>query len=61
MYTPLHSINIDFSHSSEAKAFEESINVHLNAHEMGEDEFVFFFNLREQALEAIELLESLEV
>ncbi|UGA55304.1 hypothetical protein [Vibrio sp. VB16] len=63
MDTPLHSINMDFSHSSEAKKFYEVINKNLNSLPESKplsDEFVFWFNMREQAIDAIELMESVE-
>ncbi|CAK3436559.1 hypothetical protein VCRA2128O99_300031 [Vibrio crassostreae] len=62
--TPMHSINIDFSHSSEAKALMLLVDSHLStlpATTPLTDEFAYFFNLREQLIDAVELLQSMEV
>jgi hypothetical protein len=59
MKTPVHQINVDLSHSSEAKALFEVVNAHMSNVSLS-DEFSFFSALRQQSLEAVEMLESLE-
>ena len=58
MKTPIHSINIDFSHSSEAKALLEVIETRFAP---VPDAEVYLDSVCEQLKEAIEMLESLEV
>ncbi len=58
MKTPIHSINIDFSHSSEAKALLEVIEARFAP---VPDAEVYLDSVCEQLKEAIEMLESLEV
>lgn len=58
MNTPIHSINIDFSHSSEAKALLEAIDARFAPIPNAEP---YLDSVCEQLKEAIELLESLEV
>lgn len=58
MQTPLHSINIDFSHSTEAKALLEvlsSAKSHSLLEQSIRDKLVF------ELMDAVELLESIEV
>ena len=57
MNTPIHSINIDFSHSSEAKALLEVIAARFAPLPDAE---AYLDKVCEQLNEAIELLESLE-
>jgi len=58
MKTPIHSINIDFSHSSEAKALLEVIEARFAP---VPDAEVYLDSVCSQLKEAIEMLESLEV
>ncbi|HDY8229003.1 hypothetical protein [Vibrio vulnificus] len=58
MKTPIHSINIDFSHSSEAKALLEVIDARFAPIPDAE---IYLSSICDQLKEAIELLESLEV
>lgn len=58
MKTPIHSINIDFSHSSEAKALLEVLDTRFAPVPNAES---YLDSVCDQLKEAIELLESLEV
>ncbi|MDA0130486.1 hypothetical protein OH458_20700 [Vibrio sp. MarTm2] len=58
MNTPVHAINIDFTHSSEAKALLEVIDSRMAP---VPDSEVYLDRVSNQLKEAIELLESLEV
>lgn len=59
MNTPAHSINIDFSHSSEAKLLHRVVESQMNpCNEPQEDSYLS--GALVQLEEAIELLESLE-
>lgn len=58
MNTPIHSINIDFSHSSEAKALLEVIETRFAPVPAAE---AYLDSVCDQLKEAIEMLESLEV
>lgn len=60
MDTPIHSINLDFTHSSEAKALLEVLSERpLPANSLEEDNYLCGITL--QVEEAVELLESLEM
>lgn len=60
MKTPIHSINIDFSHSSEAKLLRRVLLEHVcPTNQVEEDNFIC--DIIEQLESDIELLESLEV
>lgn len=61
MNTPAHSINIDLSDSSEARDLYRVINARFKWLSPTSSEYVFYFKIREQLIEAIELLESLEM
>lgn len=61
MKTPIHSINIDFSHSSEAKELFTIVKGRLSWLSPSSPEFEFLYPIYEQLVEAAELLESLEV
>ncbi|WP_167522349.1 hypothetical protein [Vibrio atypicus] len=58
MKTPIHSINIDFSHSSEAKALLEVLDARFAPFPNAES---YLDGVCDQLKEAIELLESVEV
>lgn len=59
MQTPIHSINIDFTHSSEAKLLHRSVLYHACLSRSPEERE--FLNAIVKQLESdIELLESLE-
>lgn len=58
MNTPIHAINIDFTHSSEAKALLEAIGSRIAPVPNAE---AYLDQVYCQLQEAIELLESLEV
>ncbi|MDH5937741.1 hypothetical protein L8R84_16580 [Vibrio splendidus] len=58
--TPIHSINVDFSHSSEAKELFMIVKGRLSWLSPSSPEFEFLHPIYEQLLEATELLESLE-
>lgn len=58
MKTPMHSINIDFSHSSEAKAL---LGVLGSAKPSSLAEQAMRETLVTELMEAVELLESIEV
>ncbi|CAK2480069.1 hypothetical protein BCT47_23005 [Vibrio splendidus] len=60
METPMHSINIDFTHSSEAKLLHRLIESQLSP-SIGSEEDSYLSVVLGQFEEAIELLESLEV
>lgn len=60
METPMHSINIDFTHSSQAKLLHRVIESQLNP-SIESDEDSYLAVVLGQLEEAIELLESLEV
>ena len=57
--TPLHSINIDLSHSTEAKLLHSVIENHMNpCNDVDEDNYLS--GILVELEEAIELMESLE-
>ncbi len=59
MNTPIHAINIDFNHSSEAKLLHSVIENHMNpCNDVDEDNFLS--GILVELEEAIELMESLE-
>lgn len=59
MNTPIHSINIDFSHSSEAKLLHRVIESQMNpCNDPQEDNYLSAVLIELE--ESIELLESLE-
>ncbi|MEZ9068167.1 hypothetical protein [Vibrio atlanticus] len=60
METTMHSINIDFTHSSEAKLLHRLIESQLSP-SIGSEEDSYLSVVLGQFEEAIELLESLEV
>ncbi len=60
MNTPMHSINIDFSHSSEAKEFLVIIKARLAWLSPSSPEFKFLYPIYKELASAIELLEGLE-
>ncbi|CAK2106906.1 conserved hypothetical protein [Vibrio crassostreae] len=60
METPMHSINIDFTHSSEAKLLHRLIESQLSP-SIGSEEDSYLSVVLGQFEEAIELLESLEM
>ncbi|EPI2684578.1 MULTISPECIES: hypothetical protein [unclassified Vibrio] len=61
MTTPIHSLNVDFSHSSEAKELLTVVKGRLSWLSPSSPEFEFLYPIYEQLVEAAELLESLEV
>jgi len=61
MSTPIHSINIDFSHSSEAKELLMIVRGRLDWLSPSSPEFKFLHPVYEQLKKDVELLESLEV
>ncbi len=60
METPIHSINIDFTHASEARLLHRIIESWLHPVN-GSEEDHYLTTVLLQLEEAIELLESLEV
>ncbi|HCG9714469.1 TPA: hypothetical protein N2902_004628 [Vibrio parahaemolyticus] len=59
MNTPIHVINIDFTHSSEAKLLHSVIENHMNpCNDVDEDNYLS--GILVELEEAIELMESLE-
>ncbi|MCR9770534.1 hypothetical protein QTO16_02715 [Vibrio harveyi] len=59
MNTPIHAINIDFTHSSEVKLLHSVIENHMNpCNDVDEDKYLS--GILVELEEAIELLESLE-
>ncbi|PML45973.1 hypothetical protein BCT75_24425 [Vibrio lentus] len=58
--TPIHSINVDLSHSSEAKELSMIVKGRLSWLSPSSPEFEFLHPIYEQLVEATELLESLE-
>lgn len=61
MNNPIHSINIDLSHSSEAKELMIVVRGRLNWLSPSSPEFEFLFPIYEQLKKDVELLESLEL
>ncbi|PKF77311.1 hypothetical protein CW749_22430 [Vibrio sp. vnigr-6D03] len=61
MNTPIHAINIDFSHSSEAKELSVIVKGRLSWLSPSSPEFEFLHPIYKQLQDAAELLESLEV
>ncbi|MDC5758014.1 hypothetical protein OPW41_00135 [Vibrio europaeus] len=61
METPIHSINIDFTHSSEAKELLQVVRGRLDWLSPSSPEFQFLYPVYEQLLLDVELLETLEV
>lgn len=55
--TPLHSINMDFLHSSEAQALLDIVSARICPKPEAED---YLNKVEEQLTEAIELLQSME-
>ncbi len=60
MEAPAHSINIDFTHSSEAKVLFEVIVARFDPQVSPEAES-FLESVEEKLMEAIEVMESVEV
>ncbi|MDG2809968.1 hypothetical protein P7L89_25505 [Vibrio parahaemolyticus] len=59
MNTPIHAINIDFTHSSEAKLLHSVIENHMNpCNDVDEDNYLS--GILVELEEAIELMKSLE-
>ncbi|CAH7148315.1 hypothetical protein OA7_0022175 [Vibrio cyclitrophicus 1F53] len=58
--TPVHSINVDFSHSSEAKELFMIVKGRLSWLSPSSPEFEFLHPIYDQLVEAATLLESLE-
>ncbi|MEH0690132.1 hypothetical protein H4F17_13835 [Vibrio cholerae] len=61
MKTPIHSINIDLSHSSEAQELLMIIKGRLSWLSPSSPEFQFLHPIYKQLQQDVELLESLEV
>ncbi len=60
MNTPIHSINIDLSHSSEAKALLKLVHQRITWLSPLSKEYRFLHPIRAQLKKDVELLESLE-
>ncbi|WP_408741880.1 hypothetical protein [Vibrio mediterranei] len=58
---PIHSINIDFSHSSEAMELFKIVKARLDWLSPSSPEFAFLHPVYLQLKQDVELLESLEV
>lgn len=59
MNTPIHAINVDFTHSSEAKLLHKVIESHMcPCNDVDEDNYLS--SVLVQLEEAIELMESVE-
>ena len=58
--TPIHSVSVDLSHSSEAREFFMIVKSRLSCLSESSPEFEFLYPIYKQFLEATILLESLE-
>ncbi|MGR5364246.1 hypothetical protein ACPV54_25555 [Vibrio mediterranei] len=58
MNIPMHGINLDFTHSSEAKLLHSLVKERGSSSGREQDEFMANFEM--QLVEAIELMESVE-
>jgi hypothetical protein len=58
--TPIHSVSVDLSHSSEARELFMIVKGRLSCLSESSPEFEFLHPIYEQLVEATELLESLE-
>lgn len=61
MKTPIHSISIDLSHSSEAKELLMIVKGRLSWLSPSSPEFQFLHSIYKQLQQDVELLENLEV
>lgn len=58
--TPIHSVNVDLSHSSEARELFMIVKSRLSCLSESSPEFEFLYPIYKQLVEAATLLESLE-